>query len=165
MAMELTSTAFSPGGEIPRKHTCQGKDISPPLAWSGVPANAKSLVLIVEDPDAPDPAAPKETWVHWVVYNIPPQAGMLPESAKYLPAGTREGENDGGRLGHTGPCPPVGRHRYVHRLYALDAVLPDLGPAPSRAKVEAAMRAHVIAQAELIGTYQKLARRARRSSG
>lgn len=153
--MELKSTAFPSGGEIPTRYTCQGKDLSPPLAWSGVPANARSLVLVVEDPDAPDPAAPKETWVHWVLYNIPPQARTLPEGAKHLPPGTCEGENDGGRTGYTGPCPPVGRHRYFHRLYALDAVLPDLGPAPSWAKVEAAMRAHVIAQAELVGTYQK----------
>jgi len=158
MAFELKSTAFAPDGEIPRRYTCQGKDISPPLAWSGVPSNAKSLVLVLEDPDAPDPAAPKETWVHWVLYNIPPQAHALPEGAKHLPPGTREGENDGGRTGYAGPCPPVGRHRYFHRLYALDAVLPDLGPAPSRAKVEAAMRAHVIAQAELVGTYQKRTR-------
>lgn len=155
MALELKSTAFAPGDEIPRRYTCQGKDVSPPLSWSGVPANARSLVLVVQDPDAPDPAAPKETWVHWVLYNIPPQAGTLPEGAKHLPPGTREGENDGGRTGYTGPCPPVGRHRYFHRLYALDAVLPDLGPAPSWAKVEAAMHAHVIAQAELVGTYQK----------
>ena len=105
-----------------------------------------------------DPDAPRGTWVHWVLYNIPAQARALPEGAKHLPPGTREGENDGGRTGYTGPCPPVGRHRYFHRLYALDAVLPDLGPAPSWAKVEAAMRAHVIAQAELVGTYQKASR-------
>ena len=153
--VELKSTAFAPGGEIPGRYTCQGKDVSPPLAWSSVPANAKSLVLVVEDPDAPDPAAPKETWVHWVLYDIPPQAGKLPEGAKHLPPGTHEGENDGGRTGYTGPCPPVGRHRYFHRLYALDAVLPDLGAAPSWAKVAAAMRGHVVAQAELVGTYQK----------
>jgi hypothetical protein len=153
--MRLFSSAFADRDAIPRKYTCQGEDLSPPLAWSGVPANAKSLVLIVEDPDVPDPAAPKETWVHWVLYNIPPQAGALPEGAKNLPPGTREGENDGGRTGYTGPCPPVGRHRYFHRLYALDAVLPDLGPSPSWAKVEAAMRAHVVARAELVGTYQK----------
>jgi Raf kinase inhibitor-like YbhB/YbcL family protein len=161
MALELKSTAFAPGGEIPRRYTCQGEDLSPPLAWSGVPADAKSLVLVVEDPDAPDPAAPKETWVHWVLYNIPAQARALPEGAKHLPPGTREGENDGGRTGYTGPCPPVGRHRYFHRLYALDAVLPDLGPAPSRAKVQAAMRGHVVAHAELVGTYQKEKRASR----
>jgi Raf kinase inhibitor-like YbhB/YbcL family protein len=157
--MELTSTAFAPGTEIPTKYTCQGRDLSPPLAWSAVPADAKSLVLLVADPDAPDPAAPKETWVHWVLYNIPPTARTLPEGAGHLPPGTREGENDSGRTGYTGPCPPVGRHRYFHRLYALDALLPDLGAAPSWAKVEAAMGGHVIAQAELVGTYQKRIKR------
>lgn len=154
MALELRSSAFGPDGEIPAKYTCQGEDISPPLDWSGVPANANSLVLIVEDPDAPDPAAPKMIWVHWVLYNIPPNAGALPEAVTQLPAGTRAGENDSGRTAYTGPCPPVGRHRYFHRLYALDAALPDLG-AVSRVRLEAAMKPHVIAQAELVGTYEK----------
>ena len=154
MTLKLTSTAFAHGGEIPQKYTCEGRDISPPLAWSGVPANAKSLALIVDDPDAPDPAAPKMTWVHWVLYNIPTNASSLPEAAKQLPAGTLEGLNDWKRTGYDGPCPPIGRHRYFHKLYALDTVLPDLGR-PSKAKLEAQMRGHVIAQAELMGTYQK----------
>jgi Raf kinase inhibitor-like YbhB/YbcL family protein len=154
VAFELTSSMFSPGGEIPSKYTCQGQDVSPPLAWSGLPSKAKSLALVVEDPDAPDPAAPKMTWVHWVLYNIPASAASLPEAVKELPAGTLEGLNDGGRIGYSGPCPPVGRHRYFHKLYALDAVLPNLGQV-SKAKLEAAMKPHLIAQAELIGTYQK----------
>jgi Raf kinase inhibitor-like YbhB/YbcL family protein len=154
MTFKLTSSAFLPGGEIPAKYTCEGQDVSPPLAWSGVPSNAKSLVLIVEDPDAPDPAAPKMTWVHWVLYNMPASAASLPEAVKDLPAGTLQGLNDGGRTGYSGPCPPVGRHRYFHKLYALDAVLPNLGQV-SKAKLEAAMKPHLIAQAELIGTYQK----------
>jgi hypothetical protein len=152
--LKLTSSAFAPEGEIPARYTCQGEDISPPLAWTGVPSNAKSLALIVEDPDAPDPAAPKMTWVHWVLYNIPVRAGSLPEAAKEVPAGTLAGLNDAGRTGYSGPCPPVGRHRYFHKLYALDAVLPNLGEA-TKAKLEAAMKPHVIAQAELAGTYQK----------
>lgn len=154
MPLKLTSTAFDHGGEIPSKYACEGQDISPPLAWSGVPPNAKSLALIVDDPDAPDPAAPRMTWVHWVLYNIPPNASSLPEAAKQLPAGTLSGLNDWKRYGYGGPCPPIGRHRYFHKLYALDTVLPDLGR-PSKANLEAQMKGHVIAQAELVGTYQK----------
>lgn len=154
MTLKLTSTAFAHGGEIPSKYTCEGPDVSPPLAWTGVPANAKSLVLIVDDPDAPDPAAPKMTWVHWVLYNIPMSVSSLPEGAKQLPAATLEGLNDWKRTGYGGPCPPVGRHRYFHKLYALDTVLPDLGR-PSKAKLEAQMKGRVIAQAELVGIYQK----------
>jgi Raf kinase inhibitor-like YbhB/YbcL family protein len=154
MALTLTSAAFAPGGEIPRKHTCEGEDVAPPLAWSGVPPGAKSLALIVDDPDAPDPAAPRMTWVHWVLYNIPASAGSLPEGGKPLPAATLEGLNDWQRTGYSGPCPPVGRHRYFHKLYALDAVLPDLGR-PSKAKLEARMKGRILAQAELVGTYQK----------
>lgn len=154
MTLKLTSIAFAHGGEIPQKYTCEGQDISPPLAWSGVPANAKSLALIVDDPDAPDPAAPKMTWVHWVLYNIPTNVSSLAEAAKQPPAGTLEGLNDWKRTGYGGPCPPIGRHRYFHKLYALDTVLPDLGR-PSKVKLEAQMKGHVIAQAELVGTYQK----------
>jgi hypothetical protein len=154
MALHITSTAFAHGGEIPLRHTCQGEDLSPPLAWSGTPTNAKSLVLIVDDPDAPDPAAPKMTYVHWVVYNLPPATATLPEAVAQLPHGTREGLNDWHRTGYGGPCPPIGRHRYFHKLYTLDTVLPDLGT-PTKAKLEAAMKGHVIAQAELVGTYQK----------
>jgi Raf kinase inhibitor-like YbhB/YbcL family protein len=154
MTFTLTSAAFAPGSEIPAKYTCEGQDMSPPLAWSGVPSSAKSLALIVDDPDAPDPAAPRMTWVHWVLYNIPPSPSALPEAVKELPAGTLQGLNDWKRTGYGGPCPPVGRHRYFHKLYALDAVLPNLGQV-SKTKLEAAMKPHVIAQSELVGTYQK----------
>jgi len=154
--MKLTSKAFGHNAEIPRLHTCDGKDVSPPVAWSGVPAGAKSLAMIVDDPDAPDPAAPTMTWVHWVLYNIPPSAtgfaqGIAPRE---LPVGTREGLNDWKRTGYGGPCPPVGRHRYFHKLYALDVVLADLGK-PTKAALEKAMRGHVLAQTELVGTYRR----------
>ena len=156
MTMTITSSAFTHNGPIPKQYTCEGADRSPPLAWSGVPANAKSLVLIVDDPDAPDPAAPKMTWVHWVLYNLPARDGGLAEavSSADLPAGTREGLNDWGRTGYGGPCPPIGRHRYFHKLYALDTVLGDLGH-PKKAAVEKAMQGHVLGHATLIGTYQK----------
>jgi Raf kinase inhibitor-like YbhB/YbcL family protein len=154
MSMTITSSAFAQNGSIPRQYTCEGKDVSPPLAWSGVPANAKSLALIVDDPDAPDPAAPQMTWVHWVVYNLPASSSGLPEAVKTLPAGALDGLNDWQRTGYGGPCPPVGRHRYFHKLYALDRVLPDLGK-PTKQKLEQAIKGHIVAQGQLIGTYQK----------
>jgi hypothetical protein len=156
MAFKIESSAFSDGGRIPQKFTCEGQDLSPPLVWSEVPADARSLVLIVDDPDAPDPKAPRMTWVHWVLYNIPAEATGLAEgiATQALPEGTREGLNDWKRTGYGGPCPPVGRHRYFHKLYALDTRLDGLD-APTKAQVEAAMRGHVIAQAELVGTYAK----------
>jgi len=156
MSLTITSTAFTPDGAIPSLYTCEGKDISPPLGWSGAPAGTKSFALIVDDPDAPDPAAPKMTWVHWVLYDIPAAGTGLPEAvqASALPPGTREGVNDWGRTGFGGPCPPIGRHRYFHKLYALDAVLPDLKH-PKKAALERAMHGHILAQAVLIGTYQK----------
>jgi Raf kinase inhibitor-like YbhB/YbcL family protein len=156
MNLTITSAAFAPNGAIPSLYTCEGKDVSPPLAWNGAPAGAKSFVLIVDDPDAPDPAAPKMTWVHWVLYNLPAAARALPEAVKpnALPTGTREGVNDWGRTGYGGPCPPIGRHRYFHKLYALDMTLPDL-KRPNKAALEKAMQGHILAQAELIGTYQK----------
>lgn len=156
MALTLTSPAFGPSGALPRLYTCQGEDVSVPLAWSGVPAGTKSLALIVDDPDAPDPAAPKRTWVHWVLYNIPPATTSLPQGVGpgKLPAGTLQGLNDWGRTGYGGPCPPIGRHRYFHKLYALDSVLPDLHQ-PTKARLEQAMKGHVIAQFELVGTYEK----------
>ncbi len=152
----IVSTAFSAHGTIPAKYTCDGADVSPPLSWSGLPAGTRSLALIMDDPDAPDPAAPKMTWVHWVLYNIPPGTTMLPEAVKTgeLPGGTREGLNDWHRTGYGGPCPPVGRHRYFHKLYALDTVLPDLDR-PTKAVLEKAMRGHILAQQELVGTYQR----------
>jgi Raf kinase inhibitor-like YbhB/YbcL family protein len=152
--MTITSPAFAAGGTIPRKHTCEGDDVSPPLEWSGMPATAKSLVLIVDDPDAPDPKAPKTTWVHWVLYDLPPSSTGLAEGAAALPPGTREGRNDWKRTGYGGPCPPIGRHRYFHRLYALDAEVGDLGE-PTKAELEAAMHGHLVGQAELVGTYRK----------
>ena len=157
MSLTLTSPAFRHNGDIPSRYTCDGDDVSPPLSWSGVPGNAKSLVLIVDDPDAPDPKAPKMTWVHWVLYNIPPNATGLAEApaAKDLPRGTLEGSNDWKRTGYGGPCPPVGRHRYFYKLYALDTVLPDLGR-PAKATLEKAMRGHIIAQVELIGGYARM---------
>ncbi|MBM3951916.1 MAG: YbhB/YbcL family Raf kinase inhibitor-like protein [Rhodospirillales bacterium] len=159
MPLVLTSSAFAAGGEIPSRHTCEGEDVSPPLAWSGAPPGTKSFALIVDDPDAPDPRAPKMTWVHWVLYNLPGATHALPEGAtsRSLPAGTREGLNDWKRTGYGGPCPPIGRHRYFHKLYALDAVLPDLGQ-PTKATLEKAMKGHVLAHAELVGTYQKKTR-------
>ena len=156
MALALTSTAFIHNGPIPKLYTCQGKDISPALAWSGLPAGTMSLALIVDDPDAPDPNAPKMTWVHWVLYNLPAGSTGLPEAiaSAALPAGTREGKNDWKRTGYGGPCPPIGRHRYFHKLYALDVMLPDLKQ-PTKAELERAMQGHVLAKVELMGTYQK----------
>jgi hypothetical protein len=154
--LTITSPSFAHGGEIPALYTCEGRDVSPPLAWSGVPEGTKNLALIVDDPDAPDPKAPKMTWVHWVLYRIPPTAKGLPEAVqkKDLPQGTLEGLNDWKRAGYGGPCPPIGRHRYFFKLYALDALLPDLGT-PTKAQVEKALADHVLARAELVGTYEK----------
>jgi hypothetical protein len=152
--MKISSPAFAPQGEIPSRHTCEGEDLAPPLQWSGIPAGAASLVLIVDDPDAPDPAAPRMTWVHWVLYDMAPGSTGLPEGGRPLPAGTREGLNDWKRHGWGGPCPPIGRHRYFFKLYALDQALPPLAQ-PTKAAVEQAMRGHVLAQAELVGTYRK----------
>jgi len=156
MSLTLTSKAFSNQGSIPAQYTCEGKNVSPPLNWSGVPGDAKSLALVVDDPDAPDPAAPKTIWTHWVLYNLPAKDGTLPEGvqAADLPQGTREGTNDWKRTGYGGPCPPIGRHRYYFRLFALDLVLPDLGQ-PTRTKLLASMEGHVAGSHELTGTYQK----------
>jgi Raf kinase inhibitor-like YbhB/YbcL family protein len=155
MIMTLNSPAFKQDGHIPSKYTCEGGDISPPLAWNGVPEGTKSLVLIIDDPDAPDPKAPQRVWVHWVVYNIPPDTKSLPENASKagLPRGTAVGLNDFKKAGYGGPCPPIGRHRYFHKLYALDVTL-DLERA-TKSQIEQAMKGHVLANAELIGTYQK----------
>ncbi len=156
MSLQLSSTSFRDHGEIPRRHTCDAEDLSPPLAWAGAPAGTRSLALIVDDPDAPDPAAPQMTWVHWVLYNLPAAATSLPEgaTAKTLPSGALEGLNDWKRPGWRGPCPPVGRHRYVHKLYALDALLPDLRR-PTKAQLEKAMEGHVLARTALVGTYAR----------
>jgi len=155
-AMLLTSPSFPADGAIPPRFTCDGANVSPALSWKELPEGTRSLALIVTDPDAPDPAAPKTTWAHWILYDLPPETRGLREAipAKGLPADTLEGKNDWGKTGYGGPCPPIGRHRYFHKLYALDALLPDLGPA-TRADLEAAMKGHVLEQAELVGTYQK----------
>lgn len=156
MALSLTSPVFAHDGPIPKTYTCQGKNISPALAWSDLPKGTISLALIVDDPDAPDPAAPKMTWVHWVLYNIPVSATGLKEAVApaALPPGTREGANDWQRTGYGGPCPPIGRHRYFHKLHALDVMLPDLKE-PTKAALEKAMEGHVLAKVELMGTYKK----------
>ncbi len=156
MTLSISSPAFADGGAIPSTFTCEGKNSSPALAWHGIPTGARSLVLIVDDPDAPDPKAPKMTWVHWVIYNLPVHSTGLQEgiSPGDLPSGSLEGFTDFKRTGWGGPCPPIGRHRYFFRLYALDAVLPDLKH-PARAILEKAMAGHVIGNAELMGTYEK----------
>lgn len=153
--MEITSSAFGHHEPIPRQYTCQGTDVSPPLAWSGLPEGTRSLALIVDDPDAPDPEAPTMTWVHWVAFDLPPEAGGLAEGASpdAMPEGAGQGVNSWDRTGYGGPCPPVGEHRYFHKLYALDTRL-DLDRPTKEALVEA-MEGHVLAQAELIGTYEK----------
>jgi Raf kinase inhibitor-like YbhB/YbcL family protein len=155
MALELTSPAFAHDEPIPERYTCDGANVSPPLMWSGVPDEAISLALIVDDPDAPDPAAPTHTHVHWLLYDISPTTPGLKEDQTTPPTGAREGLNGWRKRGYGAPCPPVGRHRYVIKLYALDAMLGDLG-APSKDRLQQAMRDHVIAQAELVGTYERV---------
>jgi len=161
--LTLTSTAFRAGRGIPTKHTCEGEDLSPPLAWrdrallsNGGPVGVKSFALIVDDPDAPDPRAPKTIWVHWVLYDLPPDVSALPEGVRagHAPKGARDGLNDWKQPGWRGPCPPVGRHRYFFKLYALDRTLGPLRT-PTRAALEAAMQGHVLAHATLMGTYEK----------
>lgn len=156
-AMELSSPAFEDGSSIPHRYTCEGEDISPPLQWRHMPAGTKTLALIVDDPDAPDPKAPRMTWVHWILFNIPPTVNGLPEGVRsnQLPTGTQEGLNDWKRTGYGGPCPPIGRHRYFFKLYALDTVLTL--QRPTKAQLEAAMRGHILGEAVLMGTYQKAA--------
>jgi Raf kinase inhibitor-like YbhB/YbcL family protein len=156
MPLRLTSSAFTEGGSIPTRYTCEGDDTSPPLAWSGAPQGTRSFALIVDDPDAPDPAHPKMTYVHWVAYNIPATATQLAEGAGKgaMPKGTEVGLNDWKKAEYGGPCPPIGRHRYFFTLHALDTTL-DLSQ-PSKADLEKAIRGHVLEKAELMGTYHKL---------
>jgi Raf kinase inhibitor-like YbhB/YbcL family protein len=153
--MKLSSSAFPAMGSIPREYTCEGADVSPPLEWSDVPEGTRSLALYVQDPDAPDPAAPVRTWVHWVIVDLPADTRALATGASTrLPAGARAGRNDWGKAAWGGPCPPIGRHRYFFELFALDTTLPAL-EAPTRAELEAAMQGHVLARAELMGTCHK----------
>ena len=156
MALKIIAPSFTHNGAIPSRYTCDGKNVSPALEWAGVPEGTRSIALIVDDPDAPDPQAPKTTWVHWVLYNIPPDSKGLRESAESrgLPPGTLQGINDWHRPGYGGPCPPLGRHRYFFKLYALDVVLTGL-ESPAKPALEKAMRGHVIGHAELIGLYQR----------
>lgn len=156
MAFTLSSQAFRHEGEIPKKYTCEGQDVSPPLAWSDAPDGTQSFVLIVDDPDAPDPKAPKMTWVHWVLYDIPKTVTNLAEAttAASVPKGARNGINNWNKTGYGGPCPPIGKHRYFFKLYALSTELGDLGHATKDA-IEAAMKGKVLAQATLMGTYIK----------
>lgn len=145
--MELTSDAFEHNGLIPAKYTCQGQDINPQLSITGVPSNAKSLALIVDDPDAPS-----KTWIHWVLYNIDPFTQEIGEAG--IPENASEGLTDFGSTEYGGPCPPSGTHRYRFKLYALDSVL-ELGEGESIDVVEEAMHRHIIDETELVGLYKK----------
>lgn len=155
-SLNLSSSAFSANAPIPLKYTCEGANVSPPLAWSGAPASAKSFALIVEDPDAPDPAKPTRVVTHWLAYNIPATAPGLVENAskKGMPAGSAQGNNEGNKPVYMGPCPPIGSHRYFFKLYALDTVLAGLKN-PRKANLQQAMQKHVVDSTQLIGTYQK----------
>jgi Raf kinase inhibitor-like YbhB/YbcL family protein len=155
MTFTISSTAFAPNGPIPSRYTCEGADTSPPLEWSGTPKGTRSFALIVDDPDAPDPAKPQKVYVHWVVFNIPPTTSKLAEGAAKggLPQGAAQGSNDWGKQTYGGPCPPIGRHRYFFKLYALDTEL-EL-KSPNKAQLESALRGHILAQAQVVGTYQK----------
>lgn len=153
--LQLTSTSFDAGAPIPARHTCDGDDIPPELHLAGSVAGTRSLALVLDDPDAPDPMAPQRVWVHWVVYNLPATTNVIAEGgSRALPPGALEGKNDWHEIGYRGPCPPIGRHRYFFTLYALDAPLPDLH-SPDKAALLDAMTGHVLAQAQLMGTYQK----------
>ncbi|MFA5810881.1 MAG: YbhB/YbcL family Raf kinase inhibitor-like protein [bacterium] len=152
MALELRSSAFTNASPIPSKYTCDGSDLSPPLSWSGAPAGTKSFALIADDPDAP-----AGTWVHWVAWNIPTATSSLGEAMTkdaQLPDGTKQGVTDFRRPGYGGPCPPSGTHRYFFKLYALDAPL-DLPATATKPQLEAAMKGHVLAQTQLMGTYSR----------
>ena len=152
MNLAITSPAFTDGGAIPSVYTCEGRDVSPPLAWTDPPPGTNSLALIADDPDAPG-----KTWVHWVLYNLPPSARELPEAFppdEERPDGMCQGTTDFGRVGYGGPCPPSGTHRYFFKLYALDAPL-ALPPGATKPQFEAAMKGHLLAEAQLMGTYRR----------
>lgn len=156
MTFAITSSAFVDQGEIPIRYTCEGEDVSPPLKWTDLPVGTESFVLIVDDPDAPDPAAPRIVWVHWVPYKLPAAARQLTEAVtrSALPPGTCEGTNDWKRPGYGGPCSQIGRHRYFHKIHALNTVLPALRD-PTKAAIEKAMADHILGKAEIVGTYCK----------
>jgi len=152
MPFTLTSEAFTHGQAIPPTYTCDGRDVSPPLAWTEPPSGTKSLALLSDDPDAP-----MGTWVHWVLYNLPASTRTLPEAyptSAQQSGGSRQGKTDFGRTGYGGPCPPSGTHRYFFKLYALDALL-SLAPGASAQQLQQAMQGHILAQAELMGTYRR----------
>ncbi len=152
LTFQLTSPAFAPGGPIPRKYTCDGEDISPPLQWRDPPQGTQSFALIADDPDAP-----RGTWIHWVLYNVPANARSLSEAVPpdaELPDGSRHGQNSWKRLGYGGPCPPGGTHRYFFKLYALDTML-DLPAGATKKQLLKAMEGHILAQAEVMGTYTR----------
>ena len=156
MTLKVTSSAFQQGGSIPAKYTCEGQDVSPPLAWAGAPSSAKSIAMIVDDPDAPDPAKPQRVYVHWVAYNIPVGSSLGENASKSgMPKGAVQGKNDWGKPEYGGPCPPIGRHRYFFKIYALDTVLTRLSSGAAKADLERAMKGHVVDSGELMGTYQK----------
>jgi Raf kinase inhibitor-like YbhB/YbcL family protein len=154
MSLKLGSPAFSHNATIPRQYTCDGEDRSPPLHWEGGPAGTRSFALIVDDPDAPDPAAPQRTYVHWILYDLPASLDHLEEGQSPASVQGRDGTNDRKTTGYSGPCPPIGRHRYFFKLYALDVVFGDLA-APSKSDLERAMATHILDRAELVGTYQR----------
>lgn len=155
--MKITSPAFEDNAGIPTLYTCEGQDISPELNWTDVPEEAKSLALIVDDPDAPSPDAPKMVWIHWVLFNIPPNAKGLKEAIRdnELPNGTKIGTNSWQKQSYGGPCPPIGKHRYYHKLFALDTTLENLDN-PTADALLAAMTDHIIDKATLLGTYIKV---------
>jgi Raf kinase inhibitor-like YbhB/YbcL family protein len=159
MSLTVTSSAFEQGGSIPSRYTCEGDDTSPPLSWSGAPSGTKTFAIILDDPDAPDPEKPQRVYVHWVVYNVPSSSTSLPENAsKKLPLGAATGRNDWDKTEYGGPCPPIGRHRYFHKVYALDSHLTFVAP-PTKNDLLKGMEGHVLARGELMGTYQKMAPR------
>ena len=151
--IQVTSPAFSEGTSIPADHTCDGADLSPPLAWSGVPPEAKSLVLIADDLDAPG-----GDWVHWVIYDLPPTVDQLPvavPATEQLSMGGTQGKTDFGRTGYGGPCPPRGTHRYFFKLYALDSLL-HLKPGATKKELLKSMQGHILAEGQLMGKYQRV---------
>ncbi len=157
MSMRVSSTAFNDHGEIPPDYTADGRNVAPPLSIDGVPQGTRSLVLVVDDPDAPDPAAPRsEPFVHWVVYDLPPTTSQLSGGTPELPGGASEGINGWGKRGYGGPKPPIGRHRYFFKLYALDTAIESDKPLTKDELLER-IDGHVIEKAELVGSYAKAA--------